>query len=105
MIDTPTRLERAAPSCLSSSACGCSASTPCPASWPELASAGLLPRRGSSAPSASSHTVPSAPVAKHSAEDQSCVRCLTGDHQRDLVTPPPAGAWCRSCCSPDPAAG
>lgn len=71
-INTPRRLERDGPSCLSSSACGCSASTLCPASWPELASADLLRHKGSSAPSASSHNVPTAPVAKHSAEIQSC---------------------------------
>lgn len=62
-INTPTHLERSAPSSLSSSACGCSAWTLCPASWPELASAGFLQHTGSSAPSASSHTETSTPGA------------------------------------------
>lgn len=62
-INTPTHLERAVPSSPSSSACGCSAWTLCPASWPKLASTGFLRHTGSSAPSASSHTEPSTPGA------------------------------------------
>lgn len=66
LLDTPTLLERAAPSSPSSSACGCSVWTLCPASWPVLASAGFPQHTSSSAPSASSHTELSGPGAAHS---------------------------------------
>lgn len=61
--NTPKLLEHAAPLFPSSSACGCSASTLCPASWPELSSADFLQHTGSSTPSASSHTGLPAPRA------------------------------------------
>lgn len=64
-LDTPTLLEHAAPSSPSSSACGCSVWTLCPASWPVLASAGFPQHTSSSAPSASSHTEPSGPGATY----------------------------------------
>lgn len=64
-INTPKHLERAAPSSLSSSVCGCSVWTLCPASCPELALADLPHYTGSSAPSASSHIESSAPGAAH----------------------------------------
>lgn len=62
-LNTPEHLERAALSSLSSSVGGCSVWTLCPASCPELASAGLPRYTGSSAPSASSRIESLAPGA------------------------------------------
>lgn len=69
MLNTPTHLERAAPSFLSSSACGCSVWTFCPASLPKLASTGPLQHTGSSTPFASFHTVHLAPGTVYSHTD------------------------------------
>lgn len=82
VLNTPTLLEHVAPSSLSSSACGCSVWTLCRASFPELSSSVPPPCKGSSAPSASSHTEPSAPGATPNTHTHTSIHtcCVSTKH-------------------------